>query len=188
MITGMVTTITDVLNTWNDLGVFSYMIPFLLLFAVVFAILEKSKILGENKSIMSIVAAAIGLLALQFDFVSEFFAVIFPRFGVGIAIFLVLLIMIGFFFPEGNPLGEGSWIGWVVGIGVAIWAISEWDQWTNYGGFGGWFSENIWAVIVLAIIVVLIIVVGGGRPSEPEKAARKAAKVEAVAKLIAAKK
>ena len=120
MITGMVTTITDVLNIWNDLGVFSYMIPFLLLFAVVFAILEKSKILGGNKPIMSIVAASIGLLALQFDFVSEFFAVIFPRFGVGISIFLVLLIMIGFFFPKGNPFGEGQWIGWVIGIGVVF--------------------------------------------------------------------
>ena len=174
MITGMVTTITDVLNIWNELGVFSYMIPFLLLFAVVFAILEKSKVLGDNKPIMSIVAASIGLLALQFDFVSEFFAVIFPRFGVGISIFLVLLIMIGFFFPEGHPLGEGAWIGWVVGIGVVIWALSAWDQWGNYAGFGGWFSENIWAIIVLAILITLIVVISGAGGHEERKAKRKA--------------
>ena len=46
VITGMVVSITDVLNTWADLGVFSYVIPFLLIFAVVYAILEKTKILG----------------------------------------------------------------------------------------------------------------------------------------------
>ena len=159
MITGMVTTITDVLNIWNELGVFSYMIPFLLLFAVVFAILEKSKVLGDNKTIMSIVAASIGLLALQFDFVAEFFAVIFPRFGIGISIFLVLLIMIGFFIPS-NDLGKkGGWIGIVVGVGVVLWSISEWDQWTSNSGFGGWFGENIWAIIVLAILVTLVVAV-----------------------------
>ena len=97
---GYGTTITDILNIWNDIGVFSYVIPFLLIFAVISAILDKSKILGDNRMIESIVAASIGLLSLQFDFVSEFFAVIFPRFGIGISVFIVLLIMIGFFFPE----------------------------------------------------------------------------------------
>lgn len=181
MITGMVTTITDVLNIWNEIGVFSYMIPFLLLFAVVFAILEKSEVLGKNKMIMSIVSASIGLLALQFDFVSEFFAVIFPRFGVGIAVFLVLLIMIGFFFPKGNPLGDGQWIGWVVGIGVVLWALSEWDQWSSYSGFGGWFSENIWAIIVLAVLITLIFLIGGAGGHEERKAKRKKALAEAAA-------
>ncbi|MCK5450076.1 hypothetical protein KAI32_04365 [Candidatus Pacearchaeota archaeon] len=183
MITGMVTTITDVLNIWNDLGVFSYMIPFLLLFAVIFAILEKSQVLGENKSIMSIVAASIGLLALQFDFVSEFFAVIFPRFGIGISIFLVLIIMIGFFFPKGNLLGEGSWIGWTVGVGVVIWSLSEWDQWGSHYGFGGWFGENIWAIIVLAVLVTLIVLIS--RPSEAVRNEREAEKLAKRAKAVA---
>ena len=156
MITGMVTTITDVLNIWNEIGVFSYMVPFLLLFAVIFAILEKSKILGENKTIMSIVSASIGLLSLQFDFVSEFFAVIFPRFGIGISIFLVLLIMIGFFFPDDKENKNTQWIGWVVGVGVVVWALSEWDQWNDSLGFGGWFGENIWAIIVLGVLVAII--------------------------------
>ena len=94
----MAMTITDVLNSWNDIGVFSYVIPFLLIFAVVYAILQKSGVLGDNKTIDAIVAAAIGLLSLQLDFVATFFAVIFPRFGIGIAIFLVALIFIGFFY------------------------------------------------------------------------------------------
>ena len=157
MITGMVTTITDVLNIWNDLGVFSYMIPFLLLFAVVFAILEKSNVLGTNKPIMSIVAASIGLLALQFDFVSEFFAIIFPRFGVGISIFLVLLIMIGFFFKDDIDRKKLGWIGGVVGIGVVLWAISDWDRWSSYSGFGGWFNEYFWSLIVLGVLIGVIV-------------------------------
>ncbi len=161
----MVTTITEVLNIWNDMGVFSYAIPFLLIFAVVFAILQKTKLLttdnDENKWILTIISASIGLLALQFDFVSEFFAVIFPRFGIGLSLFLVLIILAGFFWPAPNS-GEGlksGWIGWIIGIGVVIWGISSWDEWTGYGGFGGWFVENIWAIIILGALIGAIVAV-----------------------------
>ena len=84
----MVTSITDVLNIWNEMGVFSYVIPFLLIFAVVFAILKKTGMLSsrsadgkgdDNNGILAIISVAIGLLALQFDFVAEFFSIIFPR-------------------------------------------------------------------------------------------------------------
>ena len=168
LITGMVSsvgTVTDFLNWFNQFGGFSYIIPFLLIFAVVFAILDKSKILGQERRLISIISIAIGLLSLQFDFVSEFFAIIFPRFGIGISIFLALLIFIGFFYPEENNKWKGRvvWIGFLVGIGVVIWALSSWDQWGYYAGFGGWFGENIWALIVLGVIVALIFWVKGGK-------------------------
>ena len=154
----MVMTITEVLNIWNEMGVFSYVIPFLLIFAVVFAILQKSRILShgssENRAILAIISASIGLLSLQFDFVAECFAVIFPRCGGGLAIFLALIIFLGFFWP-GDEV-HGSWIGWVVGIGVAIWALSSWDQWSSYAGFGGWFVEYVRALIILGALIAII--------------------------------
>ena len=167
----MVTTITEVLNIWNDIGVFSYMIPFLLIFAVVFAILDKTRMftaknsdgtLKENRAIIAIIAVAVGLLSLQFDFVSEFFAIIFPRFGIGLSLFLVVLIFLGFFYPQdkdGKWSGGILWIGWLVGIGVFIWALSAWDEWAGYSGFGGWFVENVWALIILGGIIAVIIIV-----------------------------
>lgn len=165
----MVTTITEVLNIWNEIGVFSYVIPFLLIFAVVFAILDKTGMLSkkgeDNKMIIAIIAVAIGLLSLQFDFVSEFFAVIFPRFGVGLALFLVVIIFLGFFYPEDGSKGwstKVAWIGWVVGIGVFIWSLSSWDQWSGQIGFGGWFVENVWALIILGILVAVIAVFASG--------------------------
>lgn len=152
----MVTTITDVLNIWNEMGVFSYVIPFLLIFAVVFAILKKTKILGEdNDGVLAIISVSIGLLALLNDHVSRFYEIVFPRFGIGLSLFLVILIFLGFFYP-GDSNGKVAWVGWVVGIGVFIWSLNSWDEWTNYAGFGGWFSENFWALIVLGIIIAMI--------------------------------
>ena len=168
----MVTTITEVLNIWNEMGVFSYVIPFLLIFAVVFAILRKTKILGDdNDGILAIISVALGLLSLQFDFVSEFYAVVFPRFGIGLSLFLVLLIFLGFFTKgDGSDLGKLVPFGFIIGIGTVIWALSSWDEWNNLGGFGGWFADNIWALLVLGVIIGTIALaikkpsVSGGKP------------------------
>ena len=154
-------TITDVLNAWNQFGVFSYVIPFLLIFAVVFAILDKTKILGDkNRPLLAIVSASVGLLALQMDFVSEFFAVIFPRFGIGLSVFLVLVIILGFFFSDstGKPEGAMKWIGWVVGIGVAVWALTSWSDWRGYPGWGlnFWLQDYFWPLIIVAAVIGVI--------------------------------
>lgn len=165
----MVATITDVLNVWNDIGVFSYVIPFLLIFAVVFAILKKTNILGnENDGILAIISVSIGLLSLQFDFVSEFYAIIFPRFGIGLSIFLVLIIFIGFFMPSGFT-EDMSWIGYVIGIGAVIWALNSWSDWVGYG-LGGWFGEYFWSLVILGAIIAIIV----GVTRDPATAALKA--------------
>jgi len=163
--------ITDVLNQWNQLGVFSYVIPFLLIFAVVYAILEKSKILGpDNRGVWAIIAVSIGLLSLQFDFVSTFFAIIFPRFGVGLSVFLVLLIFIGFFYnwDEKGDSHKLKWIGITVAVGVLIWTFSNLEYWgLGYGGFefGWWFREYFWSLVILAgVIGAISWVINSGRP------------------------
>lgn len=168
----MAMTITEVLNTWNNLGVFSYVIPFLLIFAVVFALLQKSRILSgsdnENKPLMAIVAASVGLLALQMDIVSTFFAVIFPRFGIGISILLVAMILLGFFAREDS----NRWMGIVIGIAIIVWALASWSDWIGGYYTSGWYYyEDLWSLIILAGVIGLIYLVsrGGGSESKPKK-------------------
>lgn len=177
----MVTTITEVLNIWNDIGVFSYVIPFLLIFAVVFAILKKTNILGdENDGILAIISVALGLLSLQFDFVSEFYAIIFPRFGIGLSIFLVLLIFIGFFSKDASEKNNKTLMTFaiIIGVSAVIWSFSAWDEWSNYAGFGGWFGENFWAVLILGIVIGVIALIAGG-DSDEEKVRKAQARIAA---------
>lgn len=165
----MAMTITDILNQMNDQGVFSYVLPFLIIFAVVFAILEKTKVLGDSaaqhsnvKGINAIVAISIALLSLLNDFVSTFFATLFPKFGIVIGIFVVILILIGFFYtPKSDGTGGiPSWIGWVLLAVLLYWVITEWSNFYG-GGFGGyeltWFlQEYLWGIIILGGIGFLI--------------------------------
>ena len=110
MLTGFAT-IADILNQWNELGVFNYILPFLIIFAVVYSILNKSKILGNPSEAGSsaaaanvIVALAIGLISLWFDIVPRFFAALMPGLGVGLSIILAVTILMGFFVTFDNNL------------------------------------------------------------------------------------
>ncbi len=155
-------TITEMLNRLNEIGFFSYVLPFLLIFAVVFGLLQKIKIFGDEnkaKGINVIVALSIAGISLLFDVVPRFFSIIFPKFGIGLAVFLVLLIVLGFFYMDKNekPDNKLKPIGWIVVLGVVIWALSEWDE---IGGFsygsinlGSWLNEYLPFIIVIGLII-----------------------------------
>ena len=162
--------ITDVLNQWAAAGVFSYVLPFLLIFAVVFGVLAKSKILGENATINAIIALAIGMLSLQFDFVSTFFATIFPKFGIGLAVFLVVILLAGLFYDSEKNKGAFMVIGISVGVAVIIWAFSNWDFWRDQFFIGPWVEENFWTIVILiAIGVIFFLVINSAKSSEGKK-------------------
>ena len=127
--------IGNLLSYWEQAGVFSYVLPFLLLFALVFGILAQTKIFGENRTISGIIALVVGLLALQFDFVHIFFSEIFPRLGVGLAILLVAMILLGMFAPNRT---------WVTYTFFGIAAIILIVVLVKTVGWLGWQSSYFW--------------------------------------------
>lgn len=164
----MAYSITEALNKLNELGVFSYVLPFLIVFSIVFGLLQKTKVFGqpnEAKGVNIVIALAVGLISLMFDVVPTFFATIFPKFGVGLAVFLVLIILLGFFLNNNTntDFSKLSWIGWVIGIGVIIWAFNEWNWFGGFGGgFGFFLQEYLILIIVLVLVIFAIIAVIGG--------------------------
>jgi hypothetical protein len=140
-----------------------------LIFAVTFAILNKSKILGGKSGIDVIVAMVVGLLGLQQPFLREFFAQLFPRLGVGIGVLLALIILVGLF-----TLGhEGVFniifasIAFIIFLIVIIssqagYSYMAWPWWQEYG------NVIIWGVILIGIIVAFWV---GGSKGKEEKAA-----------------
>ena len=150
-------TITDILNQWVDFGVFAYVLPFLLIFAVVYGILNKSQVLGANKGVMATISIAVGLLALYNDQVTLFFENIFPYAGIGLSILLVALILTGLI-TDGT---KNDWVKHVwFGIGAVIFIVVVWASLDNFAwGFGvyGSIGDIVPLVLLLGGLVALII-------------------------------
>lgn len=160
-------TITEVLNQWADAGVFAYLLPFLFIFAVVFGILNKTKVLGESKGVQATIALALGLLALQFDYVSNFFSIFMPYTGIGIAVLLVAIILMGLVVED----EEGHWIKKVFfGIGALIFLVVVIVSISDSSLIGGYRFAESWPAITAAIVLLLLIafVVWGGGKNKPK--------------------
>jgi len=157
----------DLLTKWDQMGFFSYVLPFLLVFSVVFGVLSKTRIFEENRSINAIIALVVGLLSLQWDLVPRFFSELFPRVGVGVAILLIVILFLGIFLPRQN---------WAIYLSLVIAAVivisvllqsSEAMGWQSQFLFGwDWGGLLIW-IILIAVIIVVAASGRGGRESHP---------------------
>jgi hypothetical protein len=152
------TTITDVLNTWAQIGVFAYLLPFLLIFALVFGILSRTKMIGENKGVNAVLAGAVGLMALQFDWVSNFFATIFPYAGVGLAVLLVALILMGMITDSEKAT---KWI--FFGLGALIFVFVIGYSFYDFAWLGAYSGQDWIPIIMLFLLIggaVVAVVLG----------------------------
>ncbi len=146
---------------WQQAGVFAYALPFLIIFALTYGILTKTRVF-DNKAINSILSLSVALLSLQFHFVPMFFSEIFPRMGVGLAVILVLIILMGLFFD----VGQSSWFRYLMfatGAIIFLVVVFQTFGWLGWGGFWWNWRFNWPQIIAVAIFVGLIIwlLVGG---------------------------
>src|SRR3989344_254221 len=82
-------------------------LPFILIFTVVFAILQKSKILGsEKKQIDALVALVIGLITITFANAVGIINSLLPFLAVAIVMILVFLILVAMVSHEGTSKWE----------------------------------------------------------------------------------
>ena len=148
----MVYSVQEIIYLWESAGIFDVVLPFLLIFAVVFGILSYMRIFGDNKGIHTVIALAIGILAVRNPFFTEFYKEIFPRLGVGVSIILTLMILIGMFI-EGKQITY--WFYGIAAIGVIIFLGILLNSFRDLGWtWTGSFSDD---TITMIITIVLII-------------------------------
>jgi len=98
-------------------------------------------------------------MALQFNFVSYFFAEIFPRLGVGLSILLVIVILLSAFVDlQNNP-----WMKWVFfGVGALTTLIIIFQSLgSSFGFMNGWESNlGVWGYKIQNILPVLLVIIG----------------------------
>ena len=151
--------IGNLLATWEQAGVFSYVLPFLLIFAVVFGILMKIKVFGENRGLNAVIALVVGLLSLQFQLVPVFFSQIFPNLGVGLSIILIMMILLGLFIPYDK---QNKMNYFLLAVAAIVFVIVVANSFSNTGYYG--FSDIMYFIYahLTGIVVTLIVLIGIG--------------------------
>jgi len=100
--------------------IFSEMIlPFLLVFVLVFAILQKSKILGEDKAqVDALISLVIGLILITVPFARDVVVNLMPWLAIGLAVMLVFMLLYGF--VAGESASGQKWQKIVFGIIIGV--------------------------------------------------------------------
>jgi len=150
-----------------------FLLPFLLIFFIVFAVLEKTKIFGEGKKqLNALIAFVVGLI---------FVGAIYPKLvvenmilflTVAIVIVFVILLLWGFVFGD---LKEGfkleKWMKWGLGviIGIAVIAAIVWAtglniQLTNFLSGQSQIWTNVAFVVAIAIALALVLLAKEKKP------------------------
>ena len=143
----------ELLANLEAMDFFRFVLPFLLIFAVSYAVLTRIPVFEKNKGAAAVVAFAAGLLALQFDVVPAFFQNVFPKFGIAIALLLIALILAGVFITEEKAY---KWI--FFGIGALMFLLIIIISFSDWQFVGYWWWQQYGTLIVVLVIVIAAIV------------------------------
>ncbi len=144
---------------------------FLLVFTLVFAILQKTKILGDGKhQIDALVALAIGLIIISVGYALDIIHRLIPFLAIGLVVILVFLLLFGSVYQP----GEFKLNNWVKAVfGVIIFAalvitvliitgggdyILDWF----YSADSSFLSNAILIIIIIAVVVLAFVFGGRG--------------------------
>ena len=182
----MVSTFRNAIEFFDKIGIYDVILPFLLVFTIVFAILEKTRVLGTEevdgkkiakKNLDSMVAFVIAFLVVASSKLVETITEVSSNVVVLLLLSIFFLLLVGSFFKEGEGVFlEGTWkylfmIIMFIGI-VAIflhaikkengqpWLEWAWDQLTH-----NWSSTSFASVILIIVIIAFMFYVVRGEPS-----------------------
>lgn len=173
----MATPFREVIDFFDSIGLFDVVLPFLLVFTIVFAILEKTKVLGTEdidgkkytkKNLNAIAAFVIAFLVVASSQLVEIITKVSANAVIVLFLSVLFLMLVGSFYKEGEPVFlEGGWkvtfmvIVFLSIIGIFMDAIKSPDGRTwlqrvlDFTGSGG--DELAGSIVLLALIVFFII-------------------------------
>ena len=171
----MVSVLGNALKFLDQIGVYDVVLPFLLTFTIVFAILEKTKVFGTEKigsqdlprkNINALVAFAIGFLVLASAQLVEILTRVSAQFVVLLLLIVFFLTLVGSFYKGEKEFSVSeSWTKFfmffmffgIMLIFLAAIKTSNGDSWLEVGLN---FVSQFWTSSAVASIILIIIIIG----------------------------
>lgn len=178
-----------IIGFFNELGVYDIVLPFLLVFTIVFAVLEKTRILGTEKiggqeytkkNLNSVIAFVIAFLVIA----STRLVAIINETLANVALLLILsicfLLLIGSFYKEGEAVAlERGWRKFfmiIMFVGIVLIALNAAKLSSGesileraYNILVGNWSGNFTASVILLVILLAFILFITHTPGEKKE-------------------
>ena len=184
----MATPFREVIEFFDSIGLFDVVLPFLLVFTIVFAILEKTKVLGTEeiegrkytkKNLNAIASFVMAFLVVASSQLVEIITTVSANAVIVLFLSVLFLLLVGSFYKEGEAVFlEGGWkvvfmiIVFIAIIGIFLDAIKSPDGRTwleRLGDFTGSGGDELAGAIVLLALIVLFVVYAVKEPSKEAK-------------------
>lgn len=143
----------------QDMGFYDYFLPFILIFAITYALLEASHILGEKKGVNIVISMAVGFILIAQQPVVQTINLFLQKSSLIIIVILVALLVV--FLISGKSLLQSKLLGIsvVLVILALIWALSpslglEFPPWLDMSDR----TKNLLLMLLLFFIVPLFLV------------------------------
>ncbi len=145
----------DVVEGFADVGGFDVVLPFILVFAVTFAVLRKIKLFGENKNVDAIVSLILAAFLVSATDLVDILVGFLPRVSMIVLVLLMLILVVGIF--SGESKWGGGWLFWgaVVGIAAVLWALGAAADW-EVPLVEEITEQDIGTLIVIGVFVLVI--------------------------------
>lgn len=173
----MASTFREALEFFDRIGIYDVVLPFLLVFTIVFAILEKTKVFGmeeiegkkyTRKNLNAMVSFVIAFLVIASSKLVETITQVSSHMVILLLLAIFFLILVGAFYKEGEGVFlEGGWktlfmiimfVGIVVVFLNAIKTESGESWWEWFWDYLGahWTSAGVASIILLIIILIFM--------------------------------
>jgi cellobiose-specific phosphotransferase system component IIC len=168
----MVFNVGDIFLQWQMGGVFEFLLPAFLIFAIVYGIMQGKRVITDQKGINIIIALVVSLLSVGYTSsmgfsLGEYLMEMFPRLGVGLSILLGLLVLTGLFINDEEQKYWNYGLG-AIGVIIAIIIVSK--SFDRFGWVGGNYNDSVgWIVGAVLVVGLIIAVAASGGDGKKEK-------------------
>jgi mannitol-specific phosphotransferase system IIBC component len=177
---------------FDKIGIYDVVLPFLLVFTIVFAILEKTKVFGTEtvedkeitkKNLNSMAAFVMAFLVVASSKLVETITEVSSQVVVLLLLSVFFLLLVGSFFKQDELpvfLKEGGWrtlfmlimfVG-IVGVFLAAIENDDGDSWLEWGWeqvTNNFDSTAVASIILIIVIIVFMVYVVKGESSSSKK-------------------
>jgi len=163
--------IGNMLEILQETGFYDYVLPFLLVFTILFAILEKTKVLGTQDqekprtNINAVLAFVIALIVIVQTDIVAIMNTYLSKMALFIIIVLIAMLVLGMLGGDFSKATGVPMFGIIIAIAAVIWALTP-----NLGILPYWMhlsdTSIAWLIVLGVFILIIWFVTSGSKKSE----------------------